>query len=129
MDIETIQKAESEDDGQWQMERAEKPSHNSTKLHGGDNSKRNITKQNLKTEINRVSKRTRGIYTQKGFCTGNMDPSGNFNERHAPTYRLLSGDPEAMKEQERDNERIRLKEQERANKLEQEKDAIENSHE
>ena len=44
-------------------------------------------------------------------------------------YRMMSGDPEASEVQERDNERIRLKEQERANKLEQEKDAIENSHE
>ena len=41
----------------------------------------------------------------------------------------MSGDPEALEEQERDNERIRLKEQERANKLEQEKEEIENPHE
>ena len=44
-------------------------------------------------------------------------------------YRLMSGDPEALEEQGRDDERIRLKEQERANKLEQEKEEIGNSHE
>ena len=44
-------------------------------------------------------------------------------------YRLLSGGPEALEAQERDNERGRLKEQERANKLEQEKEEIENPHE
>ena len=44
-------------------------------------------------------------------------------------YRLLSGDHEALEENDRDNERIRLKEQERANKLEQEKEEIGNSDE
>ena len=44
-------------------------------------------------------------------------------------YRLLSGDPEALEEQDRDNERIRLKEKERANKCEQEKAGIGNRHE
>ena len=44
-------------------------------------------------------------------------------------YRLMGGDPEALEEQERDNERIRLKEQERANKVGQEKEEIGNFHE
>ena len=44
-------------------------------------------------------------------------------------YRLMSGDPDALEEKERDNERIRLKVQERADKLAQSKGEIWNPHE
>ena len=43
-------------------------------------------------------------------------------------YRLLSGYPEALDEQERENERIRQKEQEWANELEQKMEEIENNN-
>ena len=39
LDIETVLKAESEDNGQWQIEKGKRPSLNSRKLHAKDNSK------------------------------------------------------------------------------------------
>ena len=43
-------------------------------------------------------------------------------------YRLLSGDHEALEEHERENERIRQKEQEWVNELAQKKEEIENNN-
>ena len=66
------------------MEKAQKPALNSTKLHGGDNSKKKILKTKTLAQKGAILRKTRGSYSQQGFRTRNMDSSGQNKEWQAP---------------------------------------------